>query len=114
MSENQEPEYLYLTSIGRKSGKPHQIEIWFVQYHGSYYAVSEAREQSDWVQNIIATPTVTISLGSRDAAQIDGAARVVDPETEPELTQAVTALMNTKYQWGEGTIVEIKPPPTGS
>lgn len=26
------PEYLYLTTIGRRTGSPHEIEIWFVGY----------------------------------------------------------------------------------
>ncbi len=41
MSDNHEPQFLYLTTIGRKSGKPHQIEIWFVEYQGCCYIVNE-------------------------------------------------------------------------
>lgn len=108
MSENREPDYLYMTSAGRKTGNPHQIEIWFVEHGSSYYLVNE-NGQSDWLRNIIVTPTVTFSIGSRTAPPISGSARVVDPAAEPELAQTVTALMKRKYQWGEGTIVEIKP-----
>ena len=46
MSDNPEPQYLYLTTIGRKSGKPHSIEIWFVAHDGCYYMVNEDPEES--------------------------------------------------------------------
>ncbi len=108
MSENQEPQFFYLTTIGRKSGKPHQIEIWFVHHDGYYYLVNEGG-LSDWVQNITATPTVTFSIGSRDANQIDGVGRVIDPEAEPVLAAAIRALMDAKYNWSDGLIVELKP-----
>lgn len=102
-------EFFYLTTTGRKSGNPHQIEIWYVEHEGRYYIVSEGRERADWVQNIIASPPVTYSLGSRSAPQSAGTARVVDPETEPELADTVSALMHAAYEWSDGLIVEIKP-----
>ncbi len=108
MSEIQEPQFLYLTTIGRKSGKPHQIEIWFVHHHEGYYLVNEGG-QTDWLRNIRATPAVTFCIGTRNTPQIDGIGRVVDEAAEPELAATVRALMNAKYQWGEGTIVELNP-----
>ncbi len=30
-----EPPYLYLTTTGRRSGNPHEIEIWFVAHDDS-------------------------------------------------------------------------------
>lgn len=110
MSEDGEPtEYFYLTTAGRKSGNPHQIEIWFIEHDGCYYIVSEGRERADWVQNILLNPAVTFSIGSRDAPQSDGTARVVDPAEEPELAATVSALMHAAYEWSDGLIVEIKP-----
>src|SRR5690606_40402263 len=50
--EMPEAQYLYLTTIGRKTGNPHEIEIWFVEYEGNYYLVSEYPDRSDWVKNI--------------------------------------------------------------
>ncbi len=109
MPENAEPQYLYLTTIGRKSGKPHSIEIWFVEREGRYYAVSEAGEQSDWVQNIASQPEVSFSIGSRDAPLINGTGRLLEPAQQPELTAEVSGLMQSKYDWGEGLIVELTP-----
>jgi hypothetical protein len=40
-----EPQFLYLTTIGWKTGNPHEIEIWFVAHDGRYYVVSELHER---------------------------------------------------------------------
>lgn len=109
MADNQEPQFLYLTTTGRKSGKPHQIEIWFVEHDGGYYMINEGTPVGDWVKNIRHDPTVTFRIGIREAEPIAGSGRVVDPSQEPELAAAVKALMDAKYQWSDGTIVEIKP-----
>src|SRR4051812_26165390 len=105
MSENPEPQYLYLTTVGRKSGKPHQIEIWFVQNADCYYMVTEDPTISDWVKNIRHNSAVLFSIGSRDAGAIEGQGRLVDAAAEPELAAVVGALMDAKYQWSDGQIV---------
>ena len=109
MSETPEPQYLYLTTIGRKSGKPHQIEIWFVKNAECYYMVTEDPAQSDWVKNIHHNPAVMFSIGSREAEAIEGRGRLVDAAAEPELAAVVSELMDAKYQWSDGQIVELKP-----
>jgi deazaflavin-dependent oxidoreductase (nitroreductase family) len=101
-----EPPYLYLTTTGWKSGNSHTIEIWFVAHEGRYYLVSEHRERSHGVQNIRHNPSVTFRVGE---ATFQGTGRVVDPTAEPELAAAVSALMDAKYEWSDGLIVELKP-----
>lgn len=101
-----EPLYLYLTTTGWRSGSPHMIEIWFVAHGGRYYLVSEKREGSHWVQNIRRTPAVTFHVGDKTFA---GSGRIVDPAQEPELAAAVRALMDAKYEWSDGLIVELTP-----
>src|SRR2546427_8224549 len=49
-------EYLYLTTIGRVSGEPREIEIWFTEDTGRYYVIAELRERARWVQNLRADP----------------------------------------------------------
>ena len=61
------------------------------------------------MKNIRNNPAVIFSIGSRDAAAINGTGRPVDPAQEPELAAAVKALMDAKYQWSDGLIVELKP-----
>jgi hypothetical protein len=45
-------EYCYLTTTGRISGRPHEIEIWFGINENSLYLLSGGGERSDWVKNI--------------------------------------------------------------
>jgi len=101
-----EPQYLYLTTRGWKTGRDHTIEIWFVAHGGRYYMVSEHRERSHWVQNIRREPEVAFRVGDR---RFIGRGRVVDPAAEPELAGAVAALMDAKYEWSDGLIVELEP-----
>ncbi len=97
--------YLYLTTTGRVSGRPHEIEIWFVAHAGGYYLVSEKLDRADWVRNILHNPAVTFRLGE---TTYTGTARTVDPALEPELAAAVSRLMDEKYDWSSGLIVELK------
>ena len=42
-----QPDFLYLTTIGWKTGKHHKIEIWFVEYNKRYYVISEHWNDAD-------------------------------------------------------------------
>jgi deazaflavin-dependent oxidoreductase (nitroreductase family) len=101
-----ESKFLYLTTIGWKSSQPHEIEIWFVEYNGRYYLVSEHREKSHWVKNIQHNPAISFRVGQDS---FEGVGRVVDPQTEPDLAAQITQLMDTKYEWSSGLIVELAP-----
>ena len=56
-------QFAYLTTVGRVSGEPHRIEIWFVVIEGSAWVLSGGRDRSDWVQNLIAEPHLEIEIG---------------------------------------------------
>jgi deazaflavin-dependent oxidoreductase (nitroreductase family) len=109
MVDSEQPQFLYLTTIGRKTGKLHQIEIWFVEYDGKYYLVSEFPERSDWVRNILHNSEVTVRVGTRDAEPIPCLGRAVDRTVERTLGAAVARLMDAKYNWSDGQIVELTP-----
>jgi len=99
-------QYLYLTTTGRRSGQPREIEIWFTQRDGRYYLIAEHRERAQWVRNLRVAPRVRVRVGRRAfAAQ----ARVVDAKAEPELARAVRTLSEAKYGWGRGLVVELDP-----
>jgi deazaflavin-dependent oxidoreductase (nitroreductase family) len=99
-------KYLYLTTTGRRTGQPREIEIWFTERGGRYYLVAERRERAQWVQNLREKPGVSVRVGRRSfAAQ----ARVVDAKAEPELARAVRKLSEQKYGWGSGLVVELDP-----
>ena len=103
---NQLSQFLYLTTIGWKSGKYHRIEIWFIEYNKRYYIISECRKHAHWVQNIVHNPKVSFTVSHET---YEGTARVVDPDKEPKLAAKVFKLMDTKYGWDDGLIVELIP-----
>jgi deazaflavin-dependent oxidoreductase (nitroreductase family) len=105
--------FLYLTTRGRRTGRPRRIEIWFVEHGGRHYVVAEGRERAGWVRNLRVHPEVSFSLGdSSDRERVVPArrarARVVDAAREPALAQAVCAAMDAKYDWSDGSIVELE------
>ncbi len=106
MTIKQEQQFLYLTTKGWKTGREHRIEIWFVFYDDKYYVVSERREKAHWVQNIIHDSRVVFTVNSNS---FEGTARTVDKHTEHKLAGKIASLMNTKYGWSDGLIVELTP-----
>ena len=89
--------YCYLTTTGRVSGNPHEIEIWFGLNDGVLYLLSGGRERSDWVKNIQADPAVRLRIRDQE---FEATARVVTDEEEDALARRLLA---AKYQnWHEG------------
>jgi deazaflavin-dependent oxidoreductase (nitroreductase family) len=106
-----EPPYLYLTTTGRRTGRPREIEIWFTRHAGRHYVIAEHGERAQWVLNLIAEPRVRVRLGRRSFA---ARARMVRRDTEPDLARAVRQLSKQKYGWGDGLVVELRAVPGGS
>jgi deazaflavin-dependent oxidoreductase (nitroreductase family) len=89
-------DYCYLTTTGRVSGRPHEIEIWFGTENNILYLLSGS-EKSDWVKNLLKDPAVTVRIGKRT---FTGTARMVK-DKEEELRARY--LIAEKYQeWEEG------------
>ncbi|MBI5670912.1 MAG: nitroreductase family deazaflavin-dependent oxidoreductase [Chloroflexi bacterium] len=105
-SARKDPQFLYLRTIGRTSGLPREIEIWFVDYEGCYYLCAETREQANWVQNIRRNPQVWFWVNGQTYR---GTGRVVDAAAEPDRAAAVSALFDRKYEWSNGLLVELCP-----
>jgi len=103
---SREPKYLYLTTTGRRSGRPRQIEIWFTRHEGRYYLVAEHGRRAQWVQNLAADPAVRVRVG---AQRFRARARVVDHRAEPGLVRAARRRSEAKYGWGDGLVVELAP-----
>ena len=104
-----ETEFLYLTTTGRRSGRPRRIEIWFTEREGRYYLVAEHLWDTQWVQNVLADPRVEVAVGD---AEFPARARVVEADAEPDLHAAVQELSELKYGWGDGLVVELTPAPS--
>ena len=90
--------FCYVTTTGRRTGRPHTIEIWFGERNGTtLYFLSGGGDRSDWVRNMKKEPEVSVRVGGEDRA---GVARFVD---DPEEDAAARRLLATKYQnWREG------------
>ena len=99
-------QVLYLTTIGRRTGLPREIEIWFVVRCERLYVFAETREAAGWVKNIRRNPQVTVRI---EEWRIDATTRVLDPYTDRKLWDQVAAIANRKYGWGDGLPVEISP-----
>jgi deazaflavin-dependent oxidoreductase (nitroreductase family) len=89
--------FCYVITEGRRTGRAHEIEIWFALAGPSIYMLSGGGERADWVRNMRAQPAVTVRIGGETFA---GTARVgVDGEEEARLRRLLAA----KYQgWREG------------
>lgn len=93
-----EEQYCYLTTIGRVSGQPREIEIWFGARGDTIYMLSGGGMNAHWVMNILKNPHVSVRI---DEETFSGTARLVEIGT-PEESDART-LLATKYQgWHEG------------
>ena len=103
-SLNGEP-YLYLTTSGRRSGLPREIEIWFTCRGDRFYVIAEY-PTSNWVQNLRARPEVRVRVASRE---FSAKARIPSVESERELLSEVQSLSQKKYGWSDGLVVEIIP-----
>jgi deazaflavin-dependent oxidoreductase (nitroreductase family) len=84
-------DYCYLTTTGRVTGSPHEIEIWFGTRGNSIYLLSGNGRGSDWVKNMLKIPQITVRILNTTFA---GSARLV---TGPEEEMAARHLLAAKY-----------------
>jgi deazaflavin-dependent oxidoreductase (nitroreductase family) len=93
-------KFCYLTTIGRITGRPHEIEIWFAlgDLGHTLYLLSGGRDRSDWVKNLRRNPEVTVRV---DGERFDGQARIVEDEEEDGLARH---LLVEKYERNPGSL----------
>jgi deazaflavin-dependent oxidoreductase (nitroreductase family) len=87
-------DYCYLTTTGRISGEPREIEIWFGLAGTTLYMLSGGRDRSNWVRNLMRTPEVRVRIGG---SEFEGTARIVDDGDEDA---AARRLLLDKYAAG--------------
>ena len=91
LSSLKDEEYCYLTTTGRVSGRPHEIEIWFGMEGLILYLLS-GNHRSDWVKNLRLQPKVTVRIAKHI---FTGEARIVQEEEEDLKARTMVA---EKYQ----------------
>jgi deazaflavin-dependent oxidoreductase (nitroreductase family) len=89
-----EEPYCYLTTTGRVSGEPREIEIWFGLVGRTVYLLSGGGDRSQWVRNLRREPAVTVRIAG---TTWPGRARVVEDADEDERARA---LLVDKYAPG--------------
>ena len=105
MADLEREQYLYLTTRGRKTGRPREIEIWFTYRAGRFYIIAEF-DTSNWLQNVRAQAEVQIRVAEES---FPAYARILASDADGELRSQIQELSRTKYGWGDGTVVELVP-----
>jgi len=78
--------YCYLTTVGRVTGRPHTIEIWFVAADGHLWLLTEPDGRADWVRNLQRQPQVTVKVGENTVPALAG---VVDVPPDAPVRRAL-------------------------
>jgi deazaflavin-dependent oxidoreductase (nitroreductase family) len=88
-----------LTHYGRKTGKPHEVTIWFVLDHDKFY-IGTASVNRQWVRNVQNTPKVRLSITGE---MFEGNARFLTDRAEHERAMAA---IRRKY-WMFRPLIEL-------
>jgi len=88
-----EEPYAYVTTTGRRTGLPREIEIWFVLLGDTVLLLAGGRERAQWVRNLRADPSARLRIAGRDAA-----ARARFPEPGGAEDAAAREAMIAKYR----------------
>jgi deazaflavin-dependent oxidoreductase (nitroreductase family) len=87
----------HLQTIGRTSGRPRTIEIWFATDGTRIYLLAGGHDRAHWVRNLRADPHVRVRIGGRT---FDARARVISGEPGEMVARRMLA---AKYQgWTDG------------
>jgi deazaflavin-dependent oxidoreductase (nitroreductase family) len=70
-----------ITTIGRKTGLPRRIEIWFHNIDGRLY-ISGLPGRRDWYANLLTNPEFTFHLKGSVQADLPARARPITDEAE--------------------------------
>ncbi len=70
-----------ITTIGRASGQPRRIEIWFHNIDGHIY-ITGTPGRRDWYANLLANPAFTFHLKEGVQADLPARARPITDSTE--------------------------------
>lgn len=106
-------KFAHLTTDGRKTGKPHRVELWFSLGAGKIF-LSHEGDHTDWMRNITKNKRVHIQIGRLD---VEAEAMILKEGVSNELGK--TSLYEKYYgpapkatidDWFElSTIIELTP-----
>ncbi len=93
-----------ITTIGRSSGRPRRIEIWFEQLDGRYYLTGTPGARG-WYANLLANPDFTFHLKQSAQADLLAHAR---PVAGDEKTRVLAGIMDAVPAFA-GKLTEASP-----
>ena len=85
-------DYCYITTTGRRTGKPHTVEIWFGIAESTLYILAGSGERADFVRNARKSPDIGVRIAERT---FTGRARIVATGDEDALARR---LLLAKYR----------------
>jgi len=84
-----------ITTIGRKQGQPHKVEIAFHNFDGLLY-ITGTPGKRDWYANLVANPQFTLHL--KKSTQADIPARAIPITDEAARRQVLSKVV---AKWGK-------------
>ena len=82
-----------IVTTGRRTGRPHEIEIWFGVDGATMYLISGNGPTADWYANLLANPDVVVKLAGDERV---GRARDI---TDRDERRRCGDVMGAKYVW---------------
>ena len=93
LREHAEDECCDVTTIGRRTGRPHRIEIWFGVLEDEVVLISGGGASADWYRNALASGSAVLHVAGVDVRVSASAI------TDPEERRRAGELMAAKYPW---------------
>jgi deazaflavin-dependent oxidoreductase (nitroreductase family) len=103
-----EEAFCYLTTTGRRTGRPHTIEIWFVAADGTVHLMAGGRESADWVRNLRVDPAVSLRIGDEEyaaTARVVEAGTAEDAEARRRMLAKYASSPDDLVGWGRSALV---------
>jgi len=92
---------IHVTTTGRKTRKPHRVELWYAVKNGKVYLSHEGSD-TDWMKNIRHSDRVSFEIGGKN---FTGKARLLENDSE-EAWEAEAALYEKYYGKAAKEIIE--------
>jgi deazaflavin-dependent oxidoreductase (nitroreductase family) len=100
-------DYCYITTVGRVTGKPHTVEIWFGTNGDTIYVLAGSGHDADFVKNAKKQTAVDVRIATTMFA---GTARIVTETREDTLAREllmkkyVKASTSDLVEWGRDAL----------
>ena len=89
----------YLETTGRKTGRQHEIEIWYAARDDTIYLMSGGRDRADWIKNLQKEPRVRVRIDGRIFA---GTAAVIEGTDDEQVARET--VVAKYYGWTGGPL----------